>query len=77
MRQFLEELQEINLSETVAYTDGEGRLWSYALWQLILHLTDHRTYHRGQVSLLLRQLGVAPPATGLLNFYAKVSSAGQ
>lgn len=35
----------------------------YTLGELIQHLLNHSTYHRGQVVLLLRQLGVTPPAT--------------
>src|SRR5437870_2987143 len=35
----------------------------YALWELIQHVLNHSTYHRGQVVLLLRLLGRKPPAT--------------
>ena len=36
---------------------------TYVLADLIQHLLNHSTYHRGQVALLLRQLGRTPPAT--------------
>lgn len=39
------------------------RGYEYALGELIQHLLNHSTYHRGQVALLLRQLGQSPPAT--------------
>ncbi len=35
----------------------------YSLGQTMQHLFNHSTYHRGQVALLLRQLGHIPPAT--------------
>jgi uncharacterized damage-inducible protein DinB len=35
----------------------------YALRHLVQHVANHSTYHRGQVVLLLRQLGQVPPAT--------------
>jgi len=35
----------------------------YALGLLIQHMVNHSTYHRGQTSTLLRQLGQTPPAT--------------
>lgn len=35
----------------------------YTLGELLQHILNHSTYHRGQVALLLRQLGHAPPAT--------------
>lgn len=36
---------------------------SARLADLILHQVTHSAYHRGQIALMLRQLGVAPPAT--------------
>ncbi|HYZ83822.1 MAG TPA: DinB family protein [Bryobacteraceae bacterium] len=30
---------------------------SAPLWQVLLHLVNHGSYHRGQISMLLRQLG--------------------
>jgi len=70
VRIYLDSLQEIELSETVVYTDSRGRRWSYPLWQLMLHFANHQTYHRGQISALLRQLGITSPATDLLDFYS-------
>jgi uncharacterized damage-inducible protein DinB len=75
VRNYFEKLEQNDLSETVTYIDSGGRHWPYPLWQLILHLANHQTYHRGQVSALLRQLGVVPPATDLLDFYSTVAQA--
>lgn len=36
---------------------------TYTLGELVHHIMNHSTYHRGQVALLLRQLGQKPPAT--------------
>ena len=36
---------------------------TYSLAELIQQTLNHSTYHRGQVAVLLRQLGHAPPAT--------------
>jgi uncharacterized damage-inducible protein DinB len=33
------------------------------LAHLIEHLANHSTYHRGQIALMMRQLGAAPLAT--------------
>jgi uncharacterized damage-inducible protein DinB len=40
----------------------------YTLAELIQHVLDHSTLHRGQVTLLLRQLGHKPPSTGYRRF---------
>ncbi len=39
------------------------------LWQMLQHLVNHGTYHRGQVATMLRQLGAKPLSTDLILFY--------
>jgi uncharacterized damage-inducible protein DinB len=53
----------------ISYADMKGRPWKQPLWQLILHVVNHGTHHRGQVSGFLRSLGHAPPPTDLVYFY--------
>ncbi|MGH7673924.1 MAG: DinB family protein [Gemmatimonadales bacterium] len=66
---FLAGLQDDRLPQRVAYINTKGQRWEYALWQMLVHVVNHSTYHRGQVTTMLRQLGAAPAATDLLNFY--------
>jgi uncharacterized damage-inducible protein DinB len=42
----------------------------YALGELLQHCLNHSTHHRGQVVLMLRQLGRVPPGTGFRQFLA-------
>jgi uncharacterized damage-inducible protein DinB len=35
----------------------------------MLHVINHGTYHRGQVTTMLRQLGAQPILTDLMHFY--------
>jgi len=57
----------------IAYSDMKGRPWKQPLWQLILHVVNHDTHHRGQVSGFLRSLGHTPPPTDLVYFYRTVN----
>jgi len=48
--------------------EGLGRILPFrttqvSLVHLMLHLANHSTYHRGQVALMMRQLGAEPVAT--------------
>jgi uncharacterized damage-inducible protein DinB len=37
---------------------------------MLAHVVNHGSYHRGQVTTLLRQLGAAPPKpTDMIAFY--------
>jgi uncharacterized damage-inducible protein DinB len=39
-------------------------------WKKLLHLVNHASYHRGQVTMMLRQLGVgAPNSQDMIIFY--------
>jgi uncharacterized damage-inducible protein DinB len=40
----------------------------YTLGELVQHTLTHSTHHRGQVTLLLRQLGHEPPCTDYRDF---------
>lgn len=53
----------------LAYVDMRGRHWSQPVWQLVLHVVNHGTHHRGQVAGFLRALGHKPPVLDLVYFY--------
>ncbi len=68
MSQFLTSMDDQKLQETLSTTARSGsHNASYA--QMIQHVIDHSSYHRGQIVTMLRQLGVTPPSTGLIRFY--------
>ena len=59
-------LREESLAEVVKYRTLQGLPFEDALWKLIQHTLNHSTYHRGQVTLLLRAVGARPVVTDLL-----------
>jgi uncharacterized damage-inducible protein DinB len=50
---------------------------SNPLWQSMQHVVNHGSYHRGQVTTLLRQLGAQPMLTDLMHFYRERSVAAK
>ena len=67
MRQYLAGLTEDDPERVETYVSTRGQTWTYSLWQMMVHLLNHQSYHRGQVTNHLRQLGVQPPAVDFLN----------
>jgi uncharacterized damage-inducible protein DinB len=56
-------------SRVVHYQDMKGNPYSSPLWQIVLHVVNHGTHHRGQVSGFLRTLGHTPPPLDLIRYY--------
>jgi uncharacterized damage-inducible protein DinB len=65
---FLSTLTDERLGSVVSYLNLEGQRWQYPLWRTMYHLVNHSSYHRGQVTTLLRQLRAQPVATDFLVF---------
>jgi len=53
----------------LSYTDLSGHPWRQPVWQLVMHVVNHGTHHRGQVAGFLRSMGHAPPKLDLVNYY--------
>jgi uncharacterized damage-inducible protein DinB len=67
--QFIEALTAQRLREELAYLDLSGQRYSYPLWQHLVHVVNHSSYHRGQVTTPLRQLGAEPVSTDFLVYF--------
>jgi uncharacterized damage-inducible protein DinB len=67
--QFIEALTSQRLVEELPYLNQGGQRYSYPLWQQMVHVVNHSSYHRGQITTLLRQLGAEAASTDLLVYY--------
>ena len=60
LREFIAGLSEDRLHDTIAFTDSRGNSYESVLWQLMLHVANHGTYHRGEVAMGLSALDHSP-----------------
>lgn len=58
-----------SLLQRISYKDLKGNPWETPLWQIVLHVVNHGSHHRGQVSAMLRAMGHAPPDVDLIYYY--------
>lgn len=72
-RKFIAGATEESLKKVIAYTNLKGVPYQYPLWQMLQHLVNHSTYHRGQITTMLRQLGAEPVATDFLVYYDTIA----
>lgn len=76
-RAFLAELEESRLDEIVSYATTDGRAFAMPLWQMLRHVVNHSSYHRGQVVTMLRQLRAEGCATDLILYFRSSAEEGR
>ena len=52
-----------DLDRQVTYTNFAGETWRQPLRELVVHVVNHASYHRGQIATMMRQLGAQPAST--------------
>ena len=65
---WLGQLAPDGLEQIVRYQNTRGEVYKAPLWQLVQHVVNHASYHRGQVTSLLRLLGSRPMNTDMLSW---------
>jgi uncharacterized damage-inducible protein DinB len=76
VRTFLEGLADQDVDRLVEFQNPRGERMSMPLGELLQHGAMHAVHHRGQVSLLLRELGYAPGNFDLLLYDAQRNHMG-
>ncbi len=66
--EFINGVTDGSLATVIAYTNTRGEEWAYPLGQMLQHVMNHSSYHRGQVTTMLRQLGAQVNPVDLLVF---------
>ena len=64
--------QEHHLEHVFQYQNFKGEQFKQPLFQMLLHVFNHGTYHRGQIVTILRQLGIEKiPQTDFIDWSRK------
>lgn len=70
-------LTQSDLERVFEYKTLNYGVYTNPLWQSLQHLVNHGSYHRGQVTTLLRQLGAKAVGTDLMHFYREQATAAR
>jgi uncharacterized damage-inducible protein DinB len=63
-------LDEADLSEEISYLTGKGDRFTNTVSDILFHVVNHSTYHRGQIASIFRKNDVQPPVTDFI-FYKR------
>ena len=67
-----EKLDAAGWDRIAHYRNTKGEPFAQPVWQIVLHIVNHATYHRGQITTMLRQLGRTPIGTDLIAYYREL-----
>lgn len=70
---WMNRVTEEQLQRNFDYKNIKGEAFTSVVWQVVHHLFNHGTYHRGQLVTMMRELGATTiPATDFIHWYRKV-----
>jgi uncharacterized damage-inducible protein DinB len=77
MRAFVDDLDDPGIERIISYTLLSGHAGASPVWQMVQHVVNHASYHRGQITTMLRQLGAQPakPMDMIAYYRVKASEA--
>lgn len=66
--EYVHELDEAELDKRLRYRNMKGEEIEGTYWNMILHIFNHETHHRGAVSAMLDQLKISNDYSGILQY---------
>ena len=75
IREYLGNAGESGINRVIDYRLMSGKEGASPLWQMVAHVVNHATYHRGQVTTMLRQMGAKPAlSTDMITYFRELKS---
>ena len=70
VRRYIGAAGEQGIQAVIEYKTLAGAPGASPVWQMAQHVVNHGSYHRGQLTTMIRQLGATPPkSTDLIAYY--------
>jgi uncharacterized damage-inducible protein DinB/putative sterol carrier protein len=74
---YVSRLDETQLAERIDFTFTDGLPGRMSREEMLMHVTVHGEYHRGQISLIMMQNSIAPPADGFTSYLHKTEGSSR
>lgn len=68
LRQTMDDWPGSRFGETLSYASTNGQRWEQPVAEVLTHIFNHQTHHRGQAHVLVGQLGGTPPELDFIYF---------
>jgi uncharacterized damage-inducible protein DinB len=69
MRQFLDLQTAESLARELTYTNLSGQSFRVPLWQMLMHVPNHETHHRGELAAMFTALSIPHPEEEVIQYF--------
>jgi uncharacterized damage-inducible protein DinB len=76
MKSYFSKLDERQLSEKIVYKNLQGSPFETVLSDILAHMVNHGSYHRGQIASLIKKSGGDPAGTDYIGFVRELDAKG-
>jgi uncharacterized damage-inducible protein DinB len=73
MRAFIESQTEESLGSVIAYSNFSGETFRVPLWQMLMHVANHETHHRGELAAMYALMNVPHPEEEVIQYFLNLS----
>jgi uncharacterized damage-inducible protein DinB len=73
MRAFIGSQTEDSLQAVIAYSNFKGEAFRVPLWQLLMHVANHDTHHRGELAAMFALMNVPHPEEEVIQYFLDLS----
>jgi uncharacterized damage-inducible protein DinB len=63
-------IDKMELNAAISYRNSKGQVYENSVGDILFHISNHSTYHRGQIAVLLRDQDLEPVSTDYI-FYKR------
>jgi uncharacterized damage-inducible protein DinB/putative sterol carrier protein len=74
---YVSRLDEGQLAERIDFTFTDGLPGRMSREEMLMHVTVHGEYHRGQISLIMMQNSITPPGDGFTSYLHKAEASAR
>lgn len=64
----IDEVDEAEFNQNIRYFNTKGDEYNNTIFEIVIHLIDHSTYHIGQMMNAIRAFGLEPVSTNYIHY---------
>jgi uncharacterized damage-inducible protein DinB len=73
MRNFIQAQTEESLQARLTYSNFSGETFSVPLYQMLMHVANHETHHRGELAAMFALMDVPHPEEEVIQYFLNLS----